>query len=542
MLLYCLKSTAKIGKVINPENKIGEYQFVTFECTRRLSFSVLVELLNLSTFEPLNVDAMFRFNLLLMGKLPLSVFLALFLSFSSFSQTVWTLEDCVEYALDNNLDIQKQIQSVESNRVSLLQSGLSMLPNLNFSASNIWNTGQTIDQYTNTFATSTVRSNNFSFSSNVTIFNGLQKFNALKRNQIELMASRYDLDVIKNDISLAVAGYYLDILFNKEILDVAVNQLAITTEQVDRVRKMVDAGAAAQGDLLNIQAQESAEELSTIEARNRLNIAYLSLQQLIDLTISSDFEIEKPILKDVSAPADLVTADVIYGHALSTRPEIKSAELRVESSQKGLAIAQGAQSPSLTFGVSYATGYSGVARAVDPSIPPVIQEYPIGITQLTHDTVLGYQSTYSYKTKSFSDQWNDNDNVSLGFNLYIPIFNGWQVRSSITQAKIQRNIAELDLEQRKRTLQKTIEQSYADAVAALQRFTSAEQTVSAQEESFKYTEQKFDVGMVTSYDYNNSKKELTKAQSELLQAKFDFIFKTTILDFYMGNPIRISQN
>jgi len=272
---------------------------------------------------------MFRLNTLLMGKLHLVISLSLILTFSSFSQTVWTLEDCVEYALDNNLDIQKQIQSVESNRVSLLQSGLSMLPNLNFNASNIWNTGQTIDQYTNTFATNTVRSNNFSLSTNVTIFNGLQKFNTLKRNQIELMASRYDLDVLKNDISLAVAGYYLDILFNKEILDVAEGQLAITAQQVERVRKMVEAGAAAQGDLLNIQAQASTEELNTIEARNRLNISYLSLQQLIDLTVSSDFDIEKPVLKAVAAPADLVTADVIYGHALSTRPEIKGAELRV---------------------------------------------------------------------------------------------------------------------------------------------------------------------------------------------------------------------
>ncbi len=485
---------------------------------------------------------MFLSNTPLVGKLAILGFFLFLFSFSSVSQNVWTLEDCVDYALDNNLDIQKQIKLVESNKAILLQSGLSMLPNLNFNATNIWNTGQTIDQYTNTFATTTVRSNNISVSTNVTIFNGLQKFNALKQNQIELLASNFDLDVLKNDISLAVAGYYLDILFNKEILDVAKSQLAITAEQVERVRKMVDAGASAQGDLLNIQAQASAEELNLIESRNRLNISYLSLQQLIDLQISHEFDIEKPLLKEVAAPADLITPQVIYGHALNTRPEIKSAELRVESAQKGLSIARGGQSPSLTFGGSYATGYSGVATEIDPSIPPVITEYPIGITQLTRDTVLGYQSNYSYRTKSFGSQWDDNDNVSLGFNLYIPIFNGWQVRSSISQAKIQRHITELDLEQLKRNLNKLIEQAYADAVASLQKYNSSLQQVSAQEESFKYTERKFDVGLVTSYDYNNSKKELTSAQSELLQAKYDFIFKTTILDFYMGNPIRISQN
>lgn len=465
----------------------------------------------------------------------------LFSAFPLQAQETWTLDDCVDYALENNLDIQKQIQNVEAFRSSLLQSGLDMLPNLNFNASNIWNTGQTIDQYTNTFATTTVRSNNFSISSNVTLFNGMQKFNTLRRNKIELMAGQYDLDVLKNDISLTVAGYYLDILFNKEILLVAQGQLAITKEQVSRVDKMVDAGAAAQGDLLNIEAQASTEELNVIESKNRLNISFLSLQQLIDLPVSQDFDIEKPLLKAVAAPEEFISSQKIYEQALATRPEIRSAELKVESAYKNLAIARGAQSPILTFGGSYATGYSGAAKEIDPNIPPVISEYPIGITQLSRDTVMGYQYQYDYRVKSFSDQWNDNDNFSVGFNLNIPIFNGWQVRTAIRQAKIQCHVAELNLEQQKRTLRKVIEQAYADAVAALQKYQSAQHKVTAQEESFNYTQQKFDVGMVTSYDYNNSKKDLTSAQSELLQAKYDFIFKTTILEFYMGNPISISK-
>jgi len=469
-------------------------------------------------------------------------FLFLLISFPLAAQKVWTLDDCVTYALENNLDIQKQIQTVESNRASLLQSGLDMIPNFNIGANNYWNTGMTVDRYTNEFANTTVLSNNFYISSGVTLFSGLQKFNTLKQNQINLLASKYDLDVLKNDISLAVAGYYLDILFNKELLDVAENQLAVTREQVERVRKMVDAGASAQGDLLNIEAQASTEELNIITARNNLTISYLSLQQLIDLPVSKDFDIEKPRLKDVVPPKNLITSDVIYAHALNVRPEIKSGELRVESAQKALAIARGAQYPSLTFSGSYGTGYSGASKEVDQSITPITKDYPIGITQLSHDTVLSSQTIYSYRTTPFYNQWDDNDNLSVGFNLNIPLFNGWQVRNIVSQAKIQRTIAELDLEKTKRTLRNTIEQAYADAVASLQKFNSATQKVSAQEESFKYTEQKFDVGMVTSYDYNNSKKELTSAQSELLQAKYDFIFKTTILDFYMGNPIRISQN
>ncbi|MEI7491860.1 MAG: TolC family protein [Bacteroidota bacterium] len=473
------------------------------------------------------------------------IFVLAFLMVTAFqarSQKIWTLEDCINYALENNLDIQKQIQSVESNKANLTQSALSMLPNLNANGSNYWNFGQTIDQYTNTFATTTVRSNNFYLSSSMVLFNGLQKLNTVKQYKIMVLASQYDLDVIKNNISLSVAGYYLDILFNKELLDVANEQLRITKLQVDRMQKMVDAGSSAKGDLLNIQAQRAAEELSQVQASNQLYIAYLSLQQLIDIPVAKDFNIEKPALKTVEAPKQPVTAEVIFERALKTRPEIRAAELRVDAAQKRLAIARGIITPTLSVSGSWGTGYSGAAREIDPNVNPTISSYNMGITQLSHDTVLGYQVNYATRVKSFGDQLKTNNNQSVGFNLSIPIFNGWQGRTNITQAKIAKNQAELDLDIEKRSLRKLIEQSYADAVASLQKYNSSLEKVNAQTESFKYTQQKFDVGLMTSFDYNNSKKDLTKAQSDLLQAKYDFIFKTTILDFYAGNPIRIQQN
>ena len=468
------------------------------------------------------------------------IFTLLTLCSSAFSQTkVWTLEDCISYAMDNNLDIKKQVQMVESNKATLLQTGLSALPSINAGANNIWNWGKTVDRYTNQFATTNIRSNNFSISTGVTLFNGLEKLNTFKQNQIDLMASKYDLDVIKDNISLSVAGYYLDILFNYELLDVARAQLEITKQQVDRMSKMVEAGSAAKGDLLNIQAQQAAEELTAINAENRLAISLLTLQQLIDLQVSKDFAIERPNLKMITPPKGVITSDYIYEQALATRPEVKSSELRVQSAQKQVAIARSGVSPSLTFGGTWATGYSGAAKEVDPNIDPVISVYPIGITKNTFDTVLGFSREYSYRTMSFQDQIRNNDNKSIGFQLNIPIFNGWQVRNAISQAKIQHNIAEINLESQKRDLRKTIEQSWADAVAALKKYNSSQDKVAAQQESFNYTSQKFDVGMLTSFDYNNSKKELTSAQSDLLQAKYDYIFKTTILDFYMGNPIRI---
>lgn len=460
-------------------------------------------------------------------------------SFSSIAQKYWTLEDCVEYALQNNLDIKKQLEMVESKKATRLQSGLSMLPSVNANATNVWNWGQTIDMYTNTFATTNVRSNNLYVSSDMTLFAGLQKFNTLKKNNIELMASNYDLEVLKNDISLAVAGYYLDILFSYEILAVAREQLSTTTDQVERIRKMVDAGSSARGDLLNIEAQASNEELLVIEAENRLSIANLSLQQLIDLTVTKDFMIERPNLKMIHPPVDTITADIIYEKALRARPEIKSAELRMESARKSLAIAQGGYSPILSFGGSWGTGYSGARTEDDPDQPSVITPYIIGITQNSRDSVWSAYESTPQRTVSFKDQLRQNDNKSIGLYLTIPIFNGWQVQNNISQAKIQRDIADINYESAKRTLRKTIEQAYADAVAALKKYNSSSGKVQAQQESFNYATQKFEVGMVTSFDYNNSKKELIRAESELLQAKYDFIFKVTILDFYMGNPIRI---
>ncbi|MDD4602457.1 MAG: TolC family protein [Bacteroidales bacterium] len=474
------------------------------------------------------------------GFFPL-IFFTLMFPVSGGAQKIWTLEECINYALENNLDIQKQVLMVESNKKTLLQSALSVLPDLNANGTNVWNFGQTIDQYTNTFATNTVRSNNFYLQSEVTLFGGFQKFNTVKQNRISVLASKYDLDVLKNSISLSVAGYFLDILFNRELLEVAREQLAITVAQVDRIQKKVEAGSAARGDLLNIQAQKAAEELTLIEADNALYISNLSLQQLIDLPVTRDFLIEKPTLKPVQTPNSLVSPEIIYDHALKARPEIQAAELRVQIAQKNLQIARGVLYPTLSLAGSWGTGYSGAAREIDPSIAPIIKLEKIGITQLSHDTVFGYDLGYSSRVISFNDQLHQNENQSVGFYLRVPIFNGWSGRNSISQAKINRSQAELNYDIEKRDLRKIIEQAYADAVASLKKYASSEEKVKAQEESFKYTQQKFDVGMMTSFDFNNSKKDLTKAQSDLLQAKYDFIFKTTILEFYMGNPIRIDR-
>ena len=434
-----------------------------------------------------------------------------FLSASG-QEKLWTLEDCINYALDSNINIKKQVLMVESQKAQLLQDYLIMLPDLNAGATHGYNWGQTIDRYTNEFATTRVTSENFYLGTQLNLFQGLRQINSLNQSKLNYQAIQYDLDLMMDDISIAVASYYLEILFNQELLGVAKAQKEITQQQVSRMQKMVDAGTLARGDLLNIEAQLATEELQVVEAENRLTISYLTIQQLIDHPYSPDFRIEIPELKPIEAPEVVMTAKNVYDIALSQRPEIKSAEVRVESAQKGISIARGYQSPTLGFNGTWATGYSGLST--DP---------------VTNELI------------PWAEQVDNNQNKSLQLNLQIPIYNGWQVRTAISQAKIAKEEADLSLLQAKLDLDKKIQQAYADAVAALKNYNASEKKVNAQKEAFKYAEQKLGVGLVTTVDYNETKKNLTSAESDLLQAKYRFIYTTTVLDFYMGKPLTLKQ-
>ena len=452
-------------------------------------------------------------------------------------EKLWTLEDCIEYALDNNIDIKKQMLMVENQQAILLQSKLDMLPSLNAGATHGYNWGRTIDRYTNEFATARVQSNNFYLGTQFNLFQGLQQINTVNRTKLDWMASQYDLDMMMDDISIAVAGFYLDILYSQELLAVAREQLSVTAQQVNKMDKMLQAGTLARGDLLIIEAQAAAEELLVVETENRLVIAYLSLQQLIDHPISAQFRIETPVLRPIGAPQVTLTPQDVYQVALMKRPEIKSAELRVQSAEKGIAFARGYQSPILSFSGSWATGYSGLEQPTDEFTSSVL---PIGYLQSNPSEVV--VTTYNqpvFAVIPFQDQLDMNQNRSLGLTLQVPIFNGWQVRTAINQAKIRKEEADLSLQQTKLNLDKKIQQAYADAVAALKNYNASEKKLKAQEEAFKYAEQKLNVGMLTTVEYNDTKKELTRAESDLLQAKYRFIYTTTVLDFYMGNPLTL---
>ncbi|MBN3034555.1 MAG: TolC family protein [Bacteroidales bacterium] len=456
-------------------------------------------------------------------------------------QKVWSLEDCITYALDNNIDIKKQQLNLDLMDETLLQSKLGMLPSLNGYAYHGYNWGKRVDPFTNEFATDRVRSNNFYASADFTIFDGFQKLNTVRQNQLELLATRYDLDAFMDDISVMVATYYLQVLYYMELQGIARNQLEITTLQVERTSKLVEAGTLAKGDLLVIEAQMATEQLARVQAENNLSLALLNLTQLLELPTPEGFSIEKPELGLLEMPEQVLKPEEVFGYAVMNRPEIKSAELRVESYDKGLSIAKGSLSPRLSLSGSYGTGFSGANQV---GIDPVTFTPVIGITEISGEKVYSisdYTTYSSYETKGFRDQLSDNVNRALGFSLNVPIFNGWTGRYTIARAKIQQEQAQHDLKLKKNTLYKTIQQAYNDALSALKQHEAAAKKVNSTRESFKYSEQKFNVGMINSVDYNNAKKELNNAESELLQARYDFVFRTTILDFYMGKPLTLKR-
>ena len=470
------------------------------------------------------------------------IFFILFIAFIPFTivnaQKVWSLQNCIDYALANNIQVKQQQLNEQLAKVSLTQSKLGLVPNLNGDVSHAYNYGKTIDMYTNEFASSTVQSDNFYITSSVTLFSGFQLLNTIKQNRIDLQASKFDLEKMMNDISLNLATAYLQILYNIEILNNAKNQLTVTNQQVKRTQELFNAGTVAKGTLLTLEAQAATEEFSVVTAQNYLDLSYLTLTQMLDLPSTNNFAIEIPKL-DLNIESSVLTLpEQIYAIASSKQPEIKSAELKVQSNEIGLSIARGMRSPALSLRVTYGTGFSGASKKIKgyqmnglDTIGFTAESFPV--------YVVAPGITPQYENIPFKDQINDNVNKSISFNLSIPIFNGWQTNTAISKAKIAIQNAEYSLQTAKSTLLKNIQQAYADALAAQNKYKSSKKSVEALNESYKYAEQKFDVGLLNTTDYNDAKNKLAEAESNLLQAKYEYVFRLKVLDFYMGKPIEL---
>jgi outer membrane protein len=432
------------------------------------------------------------------------------------AQKIWSLENCILYAFENNISIKQQVLNTQYNDNLLGQSKIALAPNLNASANHGFSFGYVLDPLTyRALENKSVMSNNLNVASSVTLFSGLQQYNTIQQNNFNLLASLQDLEKLKNDISLLLASGYLQILFNRELLQIAINQHELTLQQVERTAKLVEAGSLARGSLLEIQAQAASEELNVINAQNQLDISYLTLTQMLDLDSVGDFQIEIPEFGDVARDPVMLTTGSIYRDAVNVLPQVQGAEYRLQSANRGLNIAKGQRSPSLYLNWQWGTGFSDARQRIIDLQTQEKEDVP------------------------FWEQMDLNRSTMVSFGLNIPIFNRWMVNTNISNARLNVLNSELTLETTKMDLYKEIQQSYADLIAARKRYLATEEALISMEESFKYTEEKFEVGLVNTVDYNIEKNRLTATQSDLLQAKYDYIFKMKILDFYRGIPISL---
>ena len=413
------------------------------------------------------------------------------------AQQVLSLEDCIDYALKNNISLKQSALNIELNKTSYLQSKLQLLPSVNLNSSFNKNQGRYINPLTNEFIEQVSSSINLSYSTNVTLFNGFKNLNQIKKAANELLKSKYDLESAKNELISTVALAYLQILFNEELYQIAGKQWDLTKIQETRIQILLDAGSVARGELLNIQSQIALEEQQLIQAENQLNMSKLQLAQLLEI---QDYQNLKLVAENIEIPVLQITENIEYDYkkALSLQSTVKSSELAVNSAMYDYKTARANYLPSLSLTQSVSSLYSDNAQDMF----------------------------------TFNEQIDNNLQSGLFLNLSIPLFNKWATRTAVKQSEIQIENSRLNSQQAKNQLRKNMEQAYADQIASYKKHQSAQKSVLAYKESFGYINNRYELGMVNSYEFNESKNRLIKAESDELQAKYDLIFKVKLYEFY----------
>jgi outer membrane protein len=455
---------------------------------------------------------------------------------------VWTLRECVDYALESSLSVKRSELDVEVSRIDYNLAKWSMIPSLNGSASYGLNWGRSINPVTNLFTTQEIRSNQLAAQSSVTLFNGLRIQNEIKQNRYNLDASQADLENIRNDVIINVVTLYVNVIFNKELLDNARLQLRSSEAQLQRTRVQVELGALPMSDQLNLEAEVASNELNVVNQENALALSLLQLKQAMQLPATAELDVEVPELTVEDLMLD-VTREEVFQTALRVMPEIRAADLRVEGWEHGIKAARGNLYPRLSLFGSLTTNYSSASDGPHfvPSgddMIPVVQE--IGYVEGTGQRVL----TNTFETPGTIEetygrrqQFEDNLFRSLNFSLQIPVFNGMQARSAYQRSIIARNQAELNRADVRNILRQEVETAYNDAVAAQKTYQSAQQQVAAREEAFRSIQARYNSGASNYFEYQLAENQLFQARSDLSRAKYNFIFRKKILDFYQNKPV-----
>ena len=434
------------------------------------------------------------------------------ISVAVFSQSprVMTLQECVDLATENNLNVQRSRLNLETAETNLNETELQRYPNANAGGSFAYSWGRSIDPTSNQFITQRINSTNLNASSGVNIYNGFQLKNSINQNKKDLEAAGFDVEKATNDVQLDIVTFYLNVIFNKELLENARFQLQSSQNQLERTKILVEAGSLPRSNELELISQVSTGEVNVVTAENNLTLAYLTLKQAMLLPVSDNIDV---IVPDAAVEElDLsITPETVYGQAQQTLPEIKAADQRVQSAEFGYEVSKGGLYPSLSLRAGLSTNYSDAATGFDPKDDGT-------------DFTLG-------------EQFQENLSRFLSLNLTIPIFNGLSQRATIQRSKIVMQQASIGALEQRNFLRQIIESAYTDAIASSKTFAASTRQVETLEETFRSIENQYNLGASNFTDYQVASNNLFQARSDQTRAKFDFIFKKKLLDFYQGKTI-----
>jgi outer membrane protein len=458
----------------------------------------------------------------------------------------YSLEDCIRIALETNPQVKLSELQVQTNENTYAQSKWQRWPSISFSAGQGFSSGRNIDPFTNQFVQQNINSNNYQLGGSITLFNGFQIKNNIKLNDTNLKASSKDLDAARNDIMLNVALSYLQVVTNEELIEVAKRQVEASELQVARTAKLVEAGTLAEANLLDLKAQLANDELTLVNAENNLETAKLGLKQLMNMPGSEQINVVKIPVADPALRAYDASIQEIFDTALGNLPQMKAANLRIEAAKTNIDLARGAGMPSLTLNGGVYTAYSSAAPK-ERFVSDGTGSKEIEVTSPTDYIIYNNEQlpivqkvttpNGSLRYFGYFDQLNFNRNSAININLTIPIFTNFRVKYNVANAKIQQKNAEYQAQQVQLTIRKNVEQAYIDMNNAAKRYSATANQVQALQETFRVSQVRFDVGAINSVEYNIAKANLDKANGNLVQAKYDYVFRTKILDFYMNRPL-----
>ena len=437
---------------------------------------------------------------------------------SAKAQEIWSLDRCIQYALENNIQYKRQKLQAETTGNLSFNSKMKLLPNAGAFANASQNWGTTFSYDKLQYVDQNNLDGNFGMRLQMDVFRGFEKINEISQYKYNLLSDMQDVEKMKNNITFEIVGGYLQILLNEQLLKLAESQLDVTRQQVERTSRLVEVGNEPMGRLLEIQAQEALEKSNRTSAKNDLDLSYLRLSQMLFLESSGDLKVGEPVNLEIDDTKILKQPREVYQEAVGFLPDIKSAEYLLRSEEKRLASLKGGRYPYLTAQFLYYTRFNELA---------------------IHPTLYDTDPTNDREDYPYIDQISDFRYKQFTMSLVVPVFNNWYTSTRISNAKVSMTDAQLALDQAELDLYMSIQQAHANALAALENYRSRMEAVESQQEAFNYSEQKFEVGMVSSVEYNIAKNNLTLAQSNLLQSKYRYIFRSMLLDFYSGNPISL---